>query len=205
MRPSSLRVAPKLLDAVELERDRRNTRLTKPVERGTVVFARVQDDEIGLRRDDRFDVRPERGTEARDRLRRIGERVVLRATDESLPRADGEQDLGRRGIQRHDARGGLPIAMRVPKSSIARASAHAARSAARHATSVDAERRRQCENYDSKTQHGHLAMEENARNAETRDVARPCRHQSSPEDPVRSGANVSRLLAPGRAARLPDS
>ena len=84
------RISPKVLDAVELECDRGNTGLTKTLECGPVVFARVEDDEIGLRRDDRFDARAKRRTQARDRLGRIGKRIVLRAADESLPRADGE-------------------------------------------------------------------------------------------------------------------
>jgi hypothetical protein len=100
--------------------------------------------------------------------------------------------------------GALPVGIGVPKSS--RDSEAGARcgspgrqlAAAELPAAINVRTRIRRRNTDT------LALEEDARNAERVD------HTSEsppvlPRGSVRSGANVSRLLAPGRAARLPDS
>jgi hypothetical protein len=57
-----------------------------------------------MRAEHYFDVGTHPVSESGDQLRRIGPEIVLGAPDKSGARAQGENDLGRRGVERNDSR-----------------------------------------------------------------------------------------------------
>src|SRR5947208_303181 len=65
--------------------------------------ARVEDDEVGMRGEDCFDVRAQTRAEIGQRARGLGPLIVRRASDHSRAGANGEEQLGGGGIERDDA------------------------------------------------------------------------------------------------------
>ena len=98
------RVAGELLDAVDLERDRRDAGLAQAIECRPVVVARIENHEVRLGRDERLDIWTKRLPETRNRDRRIRKDIPLRPPDEPIRRAKREQDLRGRRIQRETPR-----------------------------------------------------------------------------------------------------
>src|SRR5439155_24916631 len=96
------RDATELFDAVDLESDDGDARLTQAICRRFVVGARVEHDEVRPNPEHGLDVRADARAETRYALRRIGEDVVLRSAHEPVARADREEDLGGRRVERDD-------------------------------------------------------------------------------------------------------
>ena len=96
--------AAEIRDVIGLERQRVDTRRAKSRRCRAIVLACVKDHEVGVSSEHRLDIRLESDAELRDEPGGIRPEIELRAPNHARACTQRKENLGRRGVQRHDAR-----------------------------------------------------------------------------------------------------